>query len=112
MTEVLEKKEPQVSTKSIDTKPAKQSGGPAKIQHPLEEFRKRLINKSKHQRHLESGLTVGDIQAILFSMKKKTELSWSQFFKLFELKKKGLSEETVLTILEMAAVDYLSLIHI
>lgn len=105
-TEILEVKEHQASKKSVKRKTAKQSGGKAKNQHPLEEFRKRLIKKSKHGRYRENGLTVGDIQAILFSMKKKKELSWSQFFKLFDLKKKGLSEETVLTILEMAAVDY------
>lgn len=106
MTEVLEKIEPQVSTKSVDRKPAKQSGGPAKNQHPLEEFRKRLIKKSKHERYRNIGLAVGDIQSILFLMKKKKELSWSQFFKLFGLRNKSLSEKTVLTILEMAAVDY------
>jgi hypothetical protein len=106
VTEVLEKIEPQVSTKSVDRKPAKQSGGPAKNQHPLEEFRKRLIKKSKHERYRNIGLAVGDIQSILFLMKKKKELSWSQFFKLFGLRNKSLSEKTVLTILEMAAVDY------
>jgi len=101
-----EEEAPKASKKSVEKKLEKRNSDLSKNQHPLEEFHKRLIKKSKHERHQEKGLTVGDIQSILFSMKTKTELSWSQFFKLFNLKKKGLSEGTVLTILEMAAVDY------
>jgi len=104
-SETPEKKEPFVSKESVDKKPKKPIKVKAKTKHPLEEFRAKIIRRSKLERHKKNGLKAGDIQNILFLMKKNRDLSWAQFFNLFGLKGKKL-EKNVLTILEMSAVDY------
>ena len=75
-------------------------------QHPLQEFRGKVIKKSKSKRFKKSGLKISDIQCFLFTMKKNRGLSWTKFFKLFNLKGNSLTPETVNTIMQMGALDY------